>query len=167
MLKLVDENQAVLKQKTTPYLFEDSETERRDLESQMIGTMLANNGIGLAAPQVGLRKRFFVMQKQDGTFITCYNPEIISISEEIESDTEGCLSFPLLYLKVTRPLQITGKYQNTTGNIVVELFKGIDARCFMHELEHLDGVVFTSKVGAASLQIARQRQSKLKRTKRI
>jgi peptide deformylase len=131
MLKLVDENNPVLKQKTTEYDFSQStEEERSTLEGQMVEAMQASSGIGLAAPQVGISERFFVMQKQDGTFITCYNPEILEVSEEAQSGTEGCLSFPLLYLGVKRPEKITGKYQNTTGNFVVESLQGIDARCF-------------------------------------
>lgn len=165
-LSLVNENDPVLKQVTPEYQFTNTLEERQAIEEAMFSTMLANNGIGLASPQVGLPNRMFVMTMTDGTKLACYNPEVVENSEEISTSVEGCLSFPLLYLSVKRPETITGKFQNTTGTNVVQSFNGIDARCFLHELEHLNGIVFTTKVGAASLQIAKQRQSKLKRTKR-
>jgi peptide deformylase len=71
-----------------------------------------------------------------------------------------------LQLSIKRAILITGKFQDVTGKEVELTFEGIDARCFLHELDHLDGVVFTTKVGPTTLQLARQRQSKQKRTKR-
>jgi peptide deformylase len=166
MLKLVSEYDPILKTKCPEYDFSDSLEERQSLVDAMFVAMEANNGIGLASPQIGKSLRMFVMLRQDGTKVACYNPEIIETSDEIISEPEGCLSFPLLYLGVKRPKTITGKYQTITGETVVELFQDIDARCFSHELEHLEGIVFTTKVGPTSLQVARQRQSKLMRKRK-
>lgn len=162
-LSKVSSTDPILLKVTLEYIFDDDLAKRLQIEELMFAIMSANNGIGLAAPQVGLSQRFFIMQKQDGERISCYNPEVIEFSDEVEAESEGCLSFPLLYLTVKRPIAITGKYQNTNGETVVQSLSGIDARCFLHELDHLNGIVFTSKVGSASLQIAKQRQSKLAR----
>lgn len=162
-LSRVSSTDPILLKVTPEYVFDDDLAKRKQIEELMFSIMFANNGIGLAAPQVGLSERFFIMQKSDGDQIACYNPEVLEFSDEIEAESEGCLSFPLLYLTVKRPVTITGKFQNTTGDVIVQSLSGIDARCFLHELDHLNGIVFTSKVGSASLQIAKQRQSKLAR----
>jgi peptide deformylase len=162
-LSKVSSTDPILLKVTPEYVFDEDSAKRNQIEELMFAIMFANNGIGLAAPQVGLSQRFFIMQTQAGEQLACYNPEILDFSEEVEAESEGCLSFPLLYLTVKRPMQITGKFQNTTGETVVQSLSGIDARCFLHELDHLNGIVFTSKVGSASLQIAKQRQSKLAR----
>lgn len=165
-MKLVDESNATLRIVCSAHLFQDTVEERRSLVEAMFETMFTNNGIGLAAPQVANSTRLFVMASTQYGKIACYNPEILDAAIEIENSIEGCLSFPDLQLSVKRPKTITGKFQDVDGNWVTHTFEGIDARCFQHELDHLNGVVFTTKVGPTTLQLARQRQSKLKRTKR-
>jgi peptide deformylase len=166
-MKLVDELNPTLRKRTPAFSFQDSLlADRQKLVEEMFEIMTANNGIGLAAPQVGISARFFVMASTQYGNLVCYNPEIAEQSEELAGGIEGCLSFPDLQLPVKRATVITGKFEDINGNVVSMKFEGIDARCFLHELDHLDGIVFTTKVGPATLQIARQRQSKLKRTKR-
>jgi len=165
-MKLVDENNPVLRRVCSPYLFNDTLEERQALVDAMLDTMTSNNGIGLAAPQIAICTRLFVMASTQYGKVACFNPEIIDISLEIENIVEGCLSFPELQLSVKRPKTVTGKFQDVTGNWVILKLEGIDARCFQHELDHLNGIVFTTKVGPTTLHLARQRQSKSKRTKR-
>jgi peptide deformylase len=165
-MKLVDEHNPILRRKCPSHLFEDSLEERQSLVSTMLDTMKKNNGIGLAAPQVAISTRLFVMASTQYGNIACFNPEIYDAEIEIENGIEGCLSFPDLQLSVKRLKTITGVFQDVDGNKVSLILEDIDARCFQHELDHLNGIVFTTKVGATTLQLARQRQSKLKRTKR-
>jgi peptide deformylase len=165
-MKLVDENNPILRKKCPRHLFEETLDERQTLVSALLDTMTKNHGIGLAAPQVAISTRLFVMASTQYGNIACFNPEIVDAQQEIENSIEGCLSFPDLQLTVKRPKGITGKFQDVTGELVTLTLEGIDARCFQHELDHLNGIVFTTKVGPTTLQIARQRQSKLKRTKR-
>jgi len=109
------------------------------LVQQMRGFVLQENGIGLAAPQIGISRRVFVMETQ-GWHRACFNPEITSASENLVDFDEGCLSFPGEHCIITRPDWIDVKYQDWAGEWHSERFSGVLARCFQHELDHLDGI---------------------------
>jgi peptide deformylase len=89
----------------------------------------------------------------------CFNPEILETEGE-ETVHEGCLSFPGLYLKVKRPFKIKVRYTEMNGNEKEVTFEGLTARIFQHELDHLNGVKFTSLVGPVALDIAKQKVKK-------
>ena len=91
----------------------------------------------------------------------CINPEVIEQSDELVDDQEGCLSFPGLILRVKRPRWIQAKYTNKHGETVEEKFEGLTARCYLHELDHMNGIRFVDKVGKVSLDKARRKQAKL------
>jgi len=101
------------------------------------------------------------MKLTDGREIGCFNPWIMFGNNDKIEGNEGCLSFPNLWLKVKRHNKITAAYLDNTGkNCIIEL-EGIDARCFQHELDHLDGVTFTEYVSNLKLNMARKKQRKL------
>jgi len=108
------------------------------LAQDMLRFMRENGGIGLAATQVGLRKRIFVMEVQ-GWQRACFNPEITETSPEQVDWAEGCLSFPGEQCIIRRPQWIDVRYQDYQGHWHSERFTGILARCFQHELDHLNG----------------------------
>lgn len=134
------------------------------LEKSMINFMLENKGIGLAANQIGITKRIFVMggygidsfPEPQGIF----NPKILEFSDQHVEDLEGCLSYPKLWLKIKRPEIIVAEFQNSNGNVVKKEFSGLAARCFQHELDHLDGLCFVDKVSKLKLQLAMKKQRK-------
>lgn len=160
MLRLVSEFDSTLTHKIEEdFSFLNPDTDPNELERFMIKFMIDHNGIGLAAPQIGLPHRVFVMGDSD-TAIAYYNPNIVTISKTTETLEEGCLSFPGLYLKIKRPTYIVAEYQNSSGDLCRKSFYGIEARCFSHELDHLNGIVFTSKVGKTSLSLAKSRRKK-------
>lgn len=138
----------------------DAET----VETEMIHLMKTFNGIGLAGNQVGLLKRVFVIKlkhHEDRTEpFAMFNPKVISASNEIQTTDEGCLSFPELWLGVSRPNKIESEYLDKQGNTCTITLTGIDARCFLHELDHLNGVVFIDKVSQMKLILARKKQRK-------
>jgi peptide deformylase len=101
--------------------------------------MIEQQAIGLAANQVGRQDRVFVMCTQ-GQRRVCFNPEIVSTEQDLELDFEGCLSYPKQYIKVARPHTINVKYYNHHGIAVHETLTDISARCFQHELDHLNGI---------------------------
>jgi peptide deformylase len=105
--------------------------------------MLHHNGIGLAANQVGLPYRVFVIKSNP--ILACFNPKIVSITGEEVDLEEGCLTFPNYYVKIRRPKMIRVRYTYPNGNTVTEIYDGITARIFQHELDHLNGVLFTSR----------------------
>ncbi len=116
-----------------------------DLLDDMKDTLYNAEGAGLAAVQVGVLRRVVVIDCGDG-YIELVNPEITDRSEEIQEEAEGCLSIPGQYGITRRPKWVTVKAQNREGKWV--LYKGEDlkARCFCHELDHLDGILYTDNV---------------------
>lgn len=119
------------------------------LLDNMYATMLTAKGIGLAANQVGLTFRMFVMKSPDGAPIYLVNPEIVSKSDNLSSFKEGCLSAPgEIVFNGTRASWVTVKYNDAAGQEQALTFSGIHAVCVQHEVEHLDGKSFllTSKL---------------------
>lgn len=110
-----------------------------DTVTQMFGLMRLANGIGLAAPQVGISKRLFVMSV-DGHDRACFNPEIVKSGDEFAEFEEGCLSFPGESCIIKRPLAIRVRYQNHFGDWIEADLAGLEARCYQHELDHLEGI---------------------------
>lgn len=123
-------------------------------------TMKMYSGIGLAANQCGVLERVFIIGT-DQFQIACINPKVIKISEEMVNDREGCLTFPALFLTIHRPSWIEVEFTTETGEVKQMRLDGLTARCFLHELDHLNGVKFTSHVGKVSLQMAQQRAKKM------
>jgi peptide deformylase len=129
--------------------------EIRKLAQDMIDTMDENNGIGLAAPQVGHSIRMFVLRNyifhEEGHWTLSepqvyINPKLINPSEQFVSDTEGCLSLPGLRLQVDRPDKITVEAMDLDGNRFTEELEGYNARVRMHENDHINGVLFIDRV---------------------
>jgi peptide deformylase len=162
MLKLVLDPDPILKQRAEPWDFA-VDTNAEQVESEMIQIMKTFKGIGLAGNQVGLLKRVFTIKLKDGTEpFAMFNPEVVGESSELQNNEEGCLSFPNLWLDVKRSKQIEVKYLDKHANECTITLTGIDARCFLHELDHLNGVVFTDKVSQMKLMLARKKQRKNK-----
>lgn len=160
VIKLLKENDPILRQVAEPWDFsQDGSPE--SLIKEMTAIMFQSNGIGLAAPQVGVLKRIFVMGNSTKLF-ACINPEIITGQGE-EKDIEGCLSFPNLWLSVKRFSTIRVKYQVITGQSVEEDMSGLMARVFQHERDHLDGICYDTKVAKLSLELAKERRRKKSR----
>lgn len=113
------------------------------LLDDMKETVKAANGAGLAAPQVAVLKRVCVVDTEDGYF-ELINPRITSYSGE-QTGLEGCLSVPKKYGNVTRPMKVSVTAQDRFGKEQKYKVKGFTARAFCHEIDHLDGIVYTSK----------------------
>ena len=114
----------------------------RTLCYDMIETMYANDGVGLSAPQVGILKRIVIMD-ESGTPRVFINPEIRSTSEERCRMKEGCLSVPNVFLSILRYDSIHIRYRDIEGKPQYETFTDLSARILQHEMDHLDGLIFT------------------------
>lgn len=112
------------------------------LIEDMIETMHNANGVGLAAPQVGILRRVVVVDTGEED-VELVNPEVVSVSDETQTGLEGCLSLPGQYGIVTRPARVTVRAQDRTGEWYVYDGEEIVARCFLHEIDHLDGHMYT------------------------
>lgn len=116
----------------------------RTLLDDMLETMETNNGVGLAAPQVGIMKRIFIIEVEEDDVIELINPEIIETKGSAWED-EGCLSVPGIIGTVERPTYVKIKGLDRFGNEVVHEAEGLKAIAFCHENDHLDGVLYIDK----------------------
>ena len=134
---------------------------------QMLECMYQNNGIGLAAPQVGILKRLVVVDCSDNKDkkkpLKLINPEIIKLSKNISEFEEGCLSLPSQYAKVLRPSEIILKYRNIKGLICEREFSGLESTCIQHEIDHLDGKLFVDHISKLKKNIIIKKLKKLKK----
>jgi peptide deformylase len=149
-----------LKVKSMDWSF-DKDLDPQKLERDMIDFMIENKGIGLAANQIGLDKRIFVIGLDSSSSKAYFNPIIIESSEQTIEDIEGCLSYPDLWLKIKRPEWIVVGYYDSNNSFHEERFTGMLSKCFQHELDHLDGICFVDKVSKLKLQLAMKKQRKL------
>lgn len=131
-----------------------------NLVKRMKMTMKLYNGLGLSANQCGIMERIFVIGT-DQFQIACINPKIISSKAEVAKEKEGCLSFPGLSLIIERPKSIEVEFYTENGELKQMTLDGLTARCFQHELDHLNGVRMTEHVKPLALAMARKKQSKL------
>ena len=114
------------------------------LLDDMVETMRAANGVGLAAPQVGILRRIVVIEVEPGEVLELINPKIIAYSGE-QDGQEGCLSVPGRWGMVKRPMNVTVRAMNRHGETVEITGSDLLARCFCHELDHLDGTLYIDK----------------------
>ncbi len=132
----------------------------------MIKMMYKYNGIGLAAPQIGINKRIVVIDmsfgKSDDEIMVLFNPEIIKYSEEIDVMEEGCLSFPELYVPVKRSLAVTVRALNLNGEQVEFEADGFLARVLQHEIDHSNGTLMTDRITPADRMTVSDKLSRIK-----
>lgn len=138
----------------------------KQVETEMCNFMMNNHGIGLAANQIGITKRVFVLGNDNipgfPKPFAIFNPRIIEYSQEEELFKEGCLSYPGLFLTIKRPKSILVEYQDSDGNTITAKMDGLVARVFQHEYDHLDGICFVDKVSSMKLQLAMKKIRKIK-----
>lgn len=144
------------------------------LISDMYETMYDADGVGLAAPQVGKSLRLFVIDadplkdvfpETEGFKKAFLNPTILESSKEEVIMEEGCLSFPGLSERVSRPTWVCVKYQDEAGEWHEEKLEGFCARVFQHEYDHIEGILFTDKVTGMRKQMIKTKLQKLARGK--
>ncbi len=124
--------------------------EVRLLARQMLQTMYSADGIGLAAPQVGVNKQIIVVDVEPGQAerppYVLINPQVVKVSQTLCKGEEGCLSIPGVFLDVVRPAEIEVRYKDEQGRPQVLKAKDLLARCILHEMDHLAGVMFVDRV---------------------
>lgn len=162
-LKLVKQDSEILLNPPKRFDFE-GEIDAEMLSNMMIDRMRELGGVGLSANQVGVDTKMFVMGVGENTY-SIFNPEIVSTSKEEISLDEGCLSFPGIYIKVTRPVSVNVRFQNVKGERREETLTGLTARIFLHEYDHMMGFTFKERVSKLKWDLAYNRM--VKRTKKI
>ena len=139
--------------------------DRKDLARVMYDNMAKYGGVGLAANQLGLPYRMFIMgghpEIEGGKVRSVFNPLVNDVSEESIVLKEGCLSFPFLFLSIKRPKWVSVKYTNENSEEIEETLHGMSARIFQHENEHMNGYVFTDLVSKMKLERAEKAKEKM------
>lgn len=166
ILRIAHYPEPVLLNIAKPVMDDEFNGELKKLVDDMFETMYASNGVGLAAPQVFVSQRLFVMDCSGGEDekqkIALINPEIIHVEGEQNGD-EGCLSFPGIYTKVKRELRTVVRYQDLQGNLQELDGSDLTARCILHETDHCDGIVFLDRMSALKREMAKRKIKRLKR----
>jgi peptide deformylase len=153
----------LLGQKLPLFDFQNPPMPPDEIVGRLKVTLKQYSGLGLAANQCGLPFRVFALSAGDDVLV-CFNPRIKAVSETKSDFTEGCLSFPGLYLKVNRPHEIEVEFEIQNGTTHSAKFSGLTAHCFQHELDHLNGIKFTKYAGKTAIHMARKKQSKILKT---
>jgi len=169
ILKLVDFYDSILREPTVPVKFDTLEEQKRAsyVAFSLAETLSEMQGLGLSANQVGLKERICVINMNTEIW-TMINPEIIERSETPADYAEGCLSYPGLYLKLNRPDHIKVRFQAIGGQVVEKEFDGLTAVCIQHEIDHLDGKIFTTQVSSIKLEQAKRKvKQNLKKMRRF
>ncbi|MCH9031302.1 MAG: peptide deformylase [candidate division Zixibacteria bacterium] len=153
----------VLREKSEP--IEKIDSEIKNLVADMIATLRKAEGLGLAANQVGVAKRVFIIETSmiDGSdeMLVCINPEITETSGEVEYE-EGCLSFPGIFERVTRPAEAVLRATDLDGIKFERRADGLFARALLHELDHLNGKLFIDHLSSLSRQLISKKLKKLR-----
>jgi peptide deformylase len=165
LLKIVHYPDPVLLQPGRPVTEFDDELKK--LVDDMFETMYAARGVGLAAPQVGVSKRLFVMDCSGGEDpsqrLALINPEVLRV-EGAQNGEEGCLSFPGIYFSVERSLRAVVKAQKANGEEFEVDGMELTARCMLHETDHCDGIVFIDHTTPLKREMVKRKIRKLQRT---
>lgn len=163
-MKIIKYPNKILEEPMPEFDFSNPIMDPKQLEKDMLETMFANKGMGLAAPQVGIKTRVFVIghslmpEQSFGVF----NPEIIDASTNLRELEEGCLSFPGIYAKINRPSWIVVKYKDSNGEEQTNRLEGYDCVCFLHEMDHLNGIVYKDRLSTLKWAMAVKKSKKVK-----
>ena len=164
MIQVFQYPHETLLQSSTEWTKNDSIQGYNDIEKfehDFVKLMLDERGMGLAANQVGITKRFFAIGHESfDTFkkhAIIWNPQIKNFSEEKVVDVEGCLSFKGIWLKVERPKTVEVQYETTQGKTEYATLDNMESKCFQHECDHLEGITFNQRVSKLRWQMANKK----------
>lgn len=156
ILDLLPDTHEMLHRAMPRWDFENPMMDMDELCRSLVETMRHNEGLGLAANQVGIETHAFAMETDSGP-IVLFNPMVVWVSSNTVNIREGCLSFPALELSLRRPASVEITFHEPSGKRVVKSFNDIAARCALHEIDHLEGIVFTSRVSKLRLVMAKKK----------
>lgn len=165
MTKIVLHPDPILEEQMPEFDFTNPIMDPKELETELISMMFANNGIGLAAPQIGIRTRVFAMghiSMPEHSFAV-FNPVVIEASTDILDVEEGCLSFPNVYAKIKRPSWIVVNYFTSAGEERTDRLEGYNCKCFLHELDHLNGINFKDRLSQLKWALAVKKSKKVRK----
>lgn len=161
ILDLVEPGHPLLHKELEDFDFANPPTDPVELVNNLIETMTQNKGLGLSANQCGLPYRVFVLWSANP--LACFNPRVVDQKHDLVVLDEGCLTFPNLFMKIKRPSAVKVRFQDAFGTTHTETFTGMTARGFLHEMDHLDGILFTRRANPIHVERAIRQQKQLNR----
>jgi peptide deformylase len=135
----------------------------KELKEQMVDFMLSNNGIGLAANQIGLDAKVFVFGDSKNNASICINPTVLQYTSDTQDDHEGCLSFPNIFVKIKRPKEILAKFWNENLEEQTVKISDYSAKIYLHELDHLLGITIKDRSSKLKWNMATKRAQKVEK----
>ena len=164
---MIIKNEKQLREKVTAtWSFDSPALDTKEFAKELVDSMWKNSGLGISANQIGYPYRVFAMRGETKKeSMVCFNPKIKDFSPEMNTMEEGCLSLPDVYGKVVRPAHVAISYQNEDGKEEGQLASGLTARVFQHELDHLDGILFTDRVGELTRKLAFDKARKIQKAR--
>lgn len=167
LLKIAHYPEPVLLSVGKPVIENEFNADLEKLVDNMFQTMYEAGGVGLAAPQVNISRRFFIMdvpnEEGESQKWAFFNPEIISVEGEQIGD-EGCLSFPGLYQVIKREMRVIVRAQDVKGETFEADLRDLAARCVLHETDHCDGIVFLDRMTVLKRELAKRKIKRLQKT---
>ena len=160
-MKLVKASDPILSKELNDINIDNPQIDLKETKDQMVDLMVSQRGLGLSAGQVGIDYKLFIIGESKENCMMFVNPEVLSVSEETELDVEGCLSYTDMFVKMLRPNMVEAKWFDEEGKPQEGRFEGYTARCFLHEYDHLFGVVFKDKVSRLKWDRAKTKKSKI------
>lgn len=160
-MKLVSTKDPILFKELQDVDIKNPQIDLKQTKEDMVELMVSKRGLGLSASQVGIDYKVFVIGEDKENTMMFVNPKVLSVSEETELDFEGCLSYPDVFLKMHRPTSVEASWYDEDGNPQTGNFEGYTARCFLHEFDHLHGVVFSQKVSRLKWDRALKKKQKI------
>lgn len=160
-MKLVKHPNKILDQELKEVDLENPGFDPVALKKEMVDHMVKNGGIGIAANQLGLDMKVFVMGDSAENSTMCINPTVVQFTGETVTDLEGCLSFPDVFVNINRPTEILAQYWDEHLTEQVVKIEGYSAKCYLHELDHVLGITLKNRVSSTKWNIAKRKTKKL------
>jgi peptide deformylase len=162
---IIEDDYAELKKPTNQFDFSDPIIQPTQLFENLKATLVRSGGLGLSANQCGINASVFVVgnSHDPDSIMIMFNPKIVDEATNFFNIEEGCLSFPGFFMKVKRPSTVRVRYADETGEVYTKSFSGMTARTILHEYDHLNGVVFTSRANRFELTKAKSHRKKMQR----
>ena len=161
-MNIIKSPDPILKERMPDFDFENPIMDPKELEQEMIKTMFEHRGIGLSANQVGIRARVFVIghEKVKDQAMAFFNPVIVEANDTVFDVEEGCLSFPGIFAKIKRPQSIRAMWTNSSGEKMQGTFNDYDAKVFLHEFDHLEGITMQDRLSVLKWAMAIKKTKK-------
>ena len=162
-MNLIKYPNEILEREVKDVDLENLEFDPVELKKEMVEFMIANNGIGLSANQIGLDAKVFVMGDSVENSTMCINPTVLQYTSDTQDDIEGCLSFPNIFVKIKRPKEILARYWNENLEECTVKIEGYSAKCYLHEMEHLLGITMKDRASKLKWDMATKKARKLEK----